>query len=800
MIYLDTETCGLVGPIVLMQYAEDDGEICLYEPWKHKVQDTLDLIEGMCSEIICGFNLAFDWFHLCQMYTTMLLLDPNKLPDITEYALAEEHGRLGPCLKPKGALDLMLHARKGPYQSTMQRNPIKIRRVPTQLAWKLAEELGNRIKLKSIYFSRGSDTWQVEDIEGTNDFKNLVLRFSPTSALKALISDAFNIDTESITRFADVEPPKKARPIERGYAPFATAPYRYKNVWGDWLTAHPSPKDWCHKWPDYGKITVHMDHWATNVAAREYASNDVKYLRMLEEFFEYPKHSDTDSLLACMVGAIRWRGYAIDLEYIKRKRMEIDALITNPPCNFNSSDVCKIYMKQVLSEQERAALVDPETGAETTKEVILEEIATWENSITHEACNGFGCEECGYEGLIKNGVKHPAAIRAQQILDYRHSKKEHENYIKLEDAGRFHVDLQIIGTRSNRKSGGKSGLNAQGIKKALSVRRAFTLADNGMVLSGGDFESFEVSIQVAVYNDPKLKEDLLREHDCFKCSGKGCDKCKGTGKERYKIHGLFSMSLHKGKSYIDILKTKGLGGNQDLYDKGKRGVFAISYGGDYHTLANRLGIPEELGKAAYEDWIKRYVVWGEARKKIFDRFCSMRQPKGLGTVVEWHEPAEYVESIFGFKRYFTLENRICKTLFELAEKPPKQWESFKIKVVRRADRGEQTAVGALRSSLFAAAFGIQGDNMRAAANHEIQSPGATETKELELCLWNHQPIGIHDWRVMPFNMHDEIMCPHIPELKDPLEQTVTDFVNREKKNIPLLEMEWKQDMKTWADK
>ena len=94
-----------------------------------------------------GFNLTFDAFHLCQMATTLLLMSDMSaiLEDcIDEYAAREPEGRDGPCFKPVRALDLMLHARKGPYQSTMNRGDIRIRRVPSPLSYLLAAELDRR--------------------------------------------------------------------------------------------------------------------------------------------------------------------------------------------------------------------------------------------------------------------------------------------------------------------------------------------------------------------------------------------------------------------------------------------------------------------------------------------------------------------------------------------------------------------------------------------------------------------------------------------------------------------------------
>ena len=38
MYFIDSETCGLHGMAVLIQYAEDDGEIQLFSPWTRPIQ------------------------------------------------------------------------------------------------------------------------------------------------------------------------------------------------------------------------------------------------------------------------------------------------------------------------------------------------------------------------------------------------------------------------------------------------------------------------------------------------------------------------------------------------------------------------------------------------------------------------------------------------------------------------------------------------------------------------------------------------------------------------------------------
>src|SRR5215831_16811975 len=113
MLTLDTETCGLCGPIVLIQYAIDDGPIILYCPWTNPIKDTIALFEMIANHPggILGFNLAFDTFHICQMYTTLLLMHDKEmdLEDcIEEYVENEPYGRDGPCWKPQTACDIFL--------------------------------------------------------------------------------------------------------------------------------------------------------------------------------------------------------------------------------------------------------------------------------------------------------------------------------------------------------------------------------------------------------------------------------------------------------------------------------------------------------------------------------------------------------------------------------------------------------------------------------------------------------------------------------------------------------------------
>jgi hypothetical protein len=200
--------------------------------------------------------------------------------------------------------------------------------------------------------------------------------------------------------------------------------------------------------------------------------------------------------------------------------------------------------------------------------------------------------------------------------------------------------------------------------------------------------------------------------------------------------------------------------------------------------------------------------------------------------------------MLGFRRYFTLENRICKELFKLANNLPKHWRDCGT-VVRREKRTEargevayvhiatislengvevrgeivvpekyekdhvlkvarrdrvQTAGGAICSALYGAAFSMQAANMRAAANHEIQSPGAEITKYVQRTIWDLQPVGVNQWHVSPMNIHDEIMCVTRPDMVPSVTQAVRDSVEHFRPYVPLIGMDWFEEMNNWAEK
>ena len=681
------------------------------------------------AEDMVMFNMAFDAFQIYKLYTMLCSWGRDEIPQyhIDELAEVEADARLyDNVIRPANCLDLMLHARKTKFQSLMERSDIRIRRVPSALAYKLADYLEETVEFDNIYFARRKDKyakkWKVHDIKGKPDVKDIVLNFQPSMALKNLAIHALGEMDSDVLRFRDINPPKKAYPEEKLYAPFAKAIGK--------------PGAWKKSWPDV--IKVHINHWAFNDLARKYASNDIVYTRGLDKYFGRPEAGDVDSELAWMTGVVRWRGFKIDVEGFKEMRDKAIKSMSKAP---------------------------------TAPRRAYEWITEGADDIVLAVLDG-STKKIKLQALSEAELGQPSE-RAKAVLEARAAMKEIEIFDKLILAGRFHASFKVIGALSGRMAGADK-LNPQGIKRTKEVRSKFALADDGFNLVGGDFESFEMVLADAAYEDPVMHQELM--------TGLSPHGSLGTM--------LFNMT------YEAVMATKGK--EDDRYTKAKSGVFALLYGGEAFTLFTKLGVEMETAELAYQKWCSKYKVWQQKRKEIFDRFCSMRQPGGIGSKVEWHDPDDYVESLLGFKRHFTLENKVCKALFSIAQRPPKEWQKVKVKVVRR-DR-LQTASGALQSALFACAFSIQAANMRAAANHVIQSSGAGICKKMQKSIWDLQPKGVNPWLVMTMNVHDEIMVPCRPEMKSKVKEVVDNIINEYKELVPLLAIDWNSDMRTWADK
>ncbi len=679
---------------------------------------------------------------------------------IDSIAEVEPEARDGVCVVPNECIDLMLHARKGKYQSTQDRKNIKVRSVPAELAESLAEELDSYIRISDIHFARKAKKkrWHILDTNKPG-FVDVVLKFAPSTALKQLVIDAGI--AEKTIKYSDISVPRDLYPRELGFAPFAKA----ISSGPRWLASYRISRKRVktgYTWP--ALIEAHINWWQSQTKAREYAADDIKYTRELYNYLEKPKQ-DNDDILTAYVAATRWKGFAVDINGVREAKQAAIARVTT---RVDPGSV-RAKLLESISPIERAILqAQNKTGISTSK-AVLEELAA-------------------------NGN-----VYAKEVLDARKALKEIELYDKLLIAGRLHASLKVGGTLSNRMAGA-DGLNVQAINNLKRVRKLFPMAFPKELLSQGDFESFEVVIAEAVYRDANLRKDLLTCEDCsgemapYKLSFK-CQSC--GGKNAKKIHTLMGMCLY-GASYEEVKASKST--EKDMYTDGKRGVFALLYGGTAFTIATKIGVSTEVAEKALEDFTRRYIGVGVARDDVASRFTALRQPGGIGTKVSYREPADYVENIFGFRRYFTLENLVIKRLFDLSsDLPPRMLAAGRKMRVTRRDR-EQTGDGAVRTALYAAAFAQQQANVRAAQNTVIQSSGAESTKALQVQICSIQPRGIHPWRVRAVQVHDSLSVVSASETEvKQISATVQSFVDDLRKQVPLLGIDWLEHATSWAD-
>ena len=790
---IDTETCGFQGLATLIQWAYEDQDIHLHNLWDVPVRETLTLIEKFCEKgkTCVFFNATYDWFHLAKIYTMWKLLPPDAIPseiDVVTLAEAEMEARDGPCIKPDNVCCLMLHSRKGKFQTLMSRHDVRVTKVPTQLATRLATELERRIELDGILFAKRANPnapkWGVYDRikRGKEDeidpnFKDVTLKFKPARGLKFLAEHCLGLDPE-FHSFKDVYPVRDHKLAEIGYAPFALGISSSLYDWKVWDKQHKLKG---YAWP----ALIHEDiqHWRVNEEARRYARDDVKYTRMLDEYFGFPEAGDNDSVLACMVAVVRWHGFTIDADEVSRLLAKSREVYETSPVNVNQPNKVKEYIREVMDETE-ATLIDKSTK-KANLEKIREQYVISPDDVDPELggelcirCMGDGCIRCEERGFVPEGPTL-ASKRADEILKIKAAGKEVELYAKLLQAGRFHAAFKVIGTLSSRMAGGE-GLNAQGIKGSDEVRASFPLYWEGMQLCGGDFDGFEVTLADAVFQDEKLRQDLL--------SGKS-------------IHTLMAKEIYPDKTEDQIKASKGLkdGGDVDMYTRGKQAVFATLYGGDASTINKKLSIKLKVAEAAYDNFQAKYPGIKRARDKVSEDFAALEQHGEVGTGrITYKEPAEYVETFLGFRRYFPIENKIAKALYDLAHDVPSSWRSLDFKVVRR-DR-EQTPAGAVSSALYGAAFQIQAANIRAANNHLIQSPGAMITKDLQRQIWDLQPVGVNPWRVAPINIHDEVLSVTDPAYVEDVTKVVVDVVESYRDRVPLIGIKWVRQMENWAGK
>lgn len=790
--FIDTEAVGLHSVPVTIQYAINKGPAQIHHIWTAPVYETLELIEDLVDNRVIAHRMVFDWFQIQKVYNMLSQVEdrntvPIELP-LKQLADMEFASQYGPCLKPRDSVCTLLLAQKSEAQLSMKRKPIFIRQVPSAMAEALRQQLEERTHLPDIMFARNAnieaDKWKVverkneETGEVEMNWVDLKLGFNPSNGLKDLAK--YLLDYEPFAKFDEVVE-NLVYPMEAGYAPYVNLISSEEDEW----LCNGKPT-----WPIL--LKDHVDHWSSDPDALAYAFDDIEMLRNLYEHFGSPI-DDADGVLSCQVASVRLRGFAIDHEKLEVQYAVTQEILSKAQLNPDSPVQVRNFIAAALDPMEQLIVArgcDQEIIDDIKKLYTLdkqEDCYCGGHAECHR-CEGVGmvgpdgspcekcegtcrfenekCRKCSGTGLA--GREMPVVKRAKHVEQLRSHMKRRQLFDKLRLAKRFYASFNVIGAKSGRMSG-TDGLNAQGIESSNEVRDIFCLADEGWILSAGDYSSQELAIAVTSMNDDDLMKDME------------------TGKS---LHGLFGAELFQ-TTYEDIMENKKE--ENSRYGRAKSAVYLTLYGGTYETMAAKAGVPEAVAKAAFENMVKKYPQMGNMKRAITERFTALEN--GVYTEV----PEKFIESLYGFKRHFDVEYDIQRLIYDLSNSLPDAWKALKQKVQRREGR-VQTLVGAILSAMYGAMYSIQNGIIRASNNHIIQSTGRTLTVGLQHEVWKLQPQGIHEFVLLPATIHDELFVVSRPETVPTISKTVGDTISNQQEKIPLLAMEWVERAKSWANK
>jgi len=422
--FLDTEEAGLHGIMVKLQWEFVEGPIDIdniwpgdyvnmMDVWLEPVSKSIAIIEEMMKCHIVAHNLRFDHFHISKWYNACLWVlqnhgdvRPIDLP-VEVMVEAEWMSQFGLCLKPPGATCTLLCSQRGELQTLMQRKSITIQRQPVQLRDQLMDRLEKlTAHLPEILFARRKDrsaprwTWtEIKDEENgevVEGFVDIKLNFKPSNALKDICEFKLGYKPKFSSSKEVAVPEKYAIPekfAKTGYMPFAR------------LAGMDS-------WPD--QIKGHVDHWANNKNANQYAHDDIPLLKMLYVHVGSPE-PDSYGLMACQIASCRLRGMEADLEEAARQLAIQEETMALAPVNVDSYVQVREYIADALDDVE-ALIV-----ARSAKAQILEDIIGLYVCEEDEECCDIGCPRCDTD--------HAARIFQYDLDELRSSKPKKEQEV-----------------------------------------------------------------------------------------------------------------------------------------------------------------------------------------------------------------------------------------------------------------------------------------------------------------------------------------------------------------------------------
>lgn len=766
--YFDTETLGLYGPPAIIQYAFDDADPTLYNPWLEKAGNTRDLIRSVVASRCVAHNITFDWQKLHGMWAGLTDFADHEVPiaDVSRYVRSEFVNRSAFCLKPPAAVCTLLVCQKELGGSALAAKQIRVRKIPEHAADLVCGLLNSLTDLPPILFARQKtkrEPWTVGENDEGMGWKDIVLTFAPSNGLKEVSRHVLGVqDTQKIG--AEVLPP--VMPDELGYCP-------YVHVLAQRMECHDMKL-----WPEL--LESHIEFWNSDERAVKYALDDIILLRDLDHYLRDKTakglETDFDSEIACQVASCRMAGFSIDTDRLSKEIETSQKILDTREVNVDSPNQVREFLGETLDPLEQEVIMHG-CDKQVLKSIIKEYVAT-----ESEYCCEEGCGYCDYKGTIEPGLL-PVARRADHILTIRKHKKRMQLYSKLNVAGAAFPSFRVIGAKSGRMSGA-DGLNYHGIDGSKEIREIFTLSEDDWVVSGGDMNSQELAIAAAVMKDESLG-DVLRDNK--------------------KLHAIFAASA-SGLPYEQIMefaddKTRI---ESKLYAQGKVCAYSIMYGASAYNVSQTMNCTIEEAQQYIDGFFDRFPHMAETRKLVNRKFTILTSDENNRMMLRQPEQ-NYIESAFGFRRSFQTELDVMYIIRDAMQEVnvwrnerPELATILNHPVVRKEKKGVQKTAGALSSALYACIYSLQGKVLRAAMNHLIQSAGRTCTLRVQKRIWDEvQPVGINPFEVKLLSVHDEIGTVSPKRNTKKIEKAVYDEMADLTATIPLLSLDWATDVGSW---
>lgn len=153
---------------------------------------------------------------------------------------------------------------------------------------------------------------------------------------------------------------------------------------------------------------------------------------------------------------------------------------------------------------------------------------------------------------------------------------------------RLRTDFKQIITTGRMSSGAEgesgTGVNLQNLPK-LSIERKYFTCEKGNKLIISDFTGQETRILAEFAKDPVYTDFITNKEKDLHCF---LLQCIDPEKYNQYTHNEIKKKFPHERTWV------------------KPGTFSMPYGGDGNTIANNLGISEELGKAAYDRFMNAF--------------------------------------------------------------------------------------------------------------------------------------------------------------------------------------------------